>query len=76
MQSIYAIIKIVWSLNPDGSQETWNVISIKGGLAIALWQLPRGIRGFFKNAWHFKDIFREFEASLEHISKNKLFPDI
>jgi hypothetical protein len=44
----------------------------RGGLAIVVMrQLTRGffflgMRGFFlKNAWHFKDIFREFEASLK-----------
>jgi hypothetical protein len=42
----------------------------RGGLAImATRQMPRGsflrMPGFFKNAWHFKDIFRECEAFLK-----------
>jgi hypothetical protein len=36
----------------------------RGGLAIvAMWQCHEAF--FFENAWHFKDIFREFEAFLK-----------
>jgi hypothetical protein len=43
---------------------------LASGLAnVAMQKVPRGLflrmRGFFKNAWHFKDIFREFEAFLK-----------
>jgi hypothetical protein len=41
----------------------------KGDLTIvAMRQLPRGflrMQAFFKNTWHLKDIFREFEVFLK-----------
>jgi hypothetical protein len=44
-----------------------NIRSFRGGLAIVeIRQMPRGFfwecEALFKNAWHFKVIFREFKA--------------
>jgi hypothetical protein len=36
-----------------------------GNAAIASRLFFENVRLFFKNAWHFKDIFREFEAFLK-----------
>jgi hypothetical protein len=59
---IFTITQTVVSLNITGLG--------RGGLAIVVMrQLPRGFffenaKLFLKIAWHFKDIFREFEISI------------